>query len=247
MALPTTCVELAAVVALDVDVGGRARGGVVAASVVVVAARRRCRRCRCRSGAVPKLPAATCLAGLARRRRSGEQRGQHDGAAAQVRAPAGFGACPRRPPRPPRAGSGDHSTRHPRKSESGVRDVATAPSRAPRATLGPWPSIPPPPSHRTRAVWDDDIQPALVDYIRVPALSVAFDPDWAEHGHLDAVVEAAADWARPAPSPAWRSRCVRLPGRTPVLWFEVPALRPRRADDRPTPSCSTATSTSSRR
>ena len=48
---------------------------------------------------------------------------------------------------------------------------------------------------RTRQVWDDDIQPALTDYIRVPALSSAFDPEWAEHGHLDAVVDAAALWA----------------------------------------------------
>ena len=45
---------------------------------------------------------------------------------------------------------------------------------------------------RTRRTWDDHVQPALVDYIRVPALSVAFDPDWEAHGHLDAVVVAAA-------------------------------------------------------
>ena len=79
---------------------------------------------------------------------------------------------------------------------------------------------------RTRRTWDDDIQPALVDYIRVPAVSVAFDPDWEAHGHLDAVVEAAADWARQRPIAGLAVEVVRLPGRTPVLWFEVPATDP---------------------
>lgn len=75
---------------------------------------------------------------------------------------------------------------------------------------------------RTRATWDAEIQPALVDYIRVPALSVAFDPDWAEHGHLDAVVESAATWAAGRAIAGLSVEVIRLPGRTPVLWFEVP-------------------------
>ena len=79
---------------------------------------------------------------------------------------------------------------------------------------------------RTRAVWDDDIQPALAEYIRVPAVSVAFDPDWAAHGHLDTVVEAAAAWARRRAVEGLEVEVVRLPGRTPVLWFDVPATDP---------------------
>lgn len=77
---------------------------------------------------------------------------------------------------------------------------------------------------RTRAAWDDDIQSTLEDYIRVPALSSAFDPDWAEHGHLDAVVDSAAAWAARRPIAGLSVDVVRLPGRTPVLWFEVPAF-----------------------
>ncbi|MCU1499333.1 MAG: peptidase family protein [Acidimicrobiales bacterium] len=75
----------------------------------------------------------------------------------------------------------------------------------------------------TRATWDDHIQPALEEYIRVPAVSVAFDPQWEAHGHLDAVVEAAAAWARDRPIAGLAVDIIRLPGRTPVLWFEVPA------------------------
>jgi hypothetical protein len=33
-------------------------------------------------------------------------------------------------------------------------------------------------------IWDESAVPALVDYIRIPAKSPAYDADWAEHGHL---------------------------------------------------------------
>ena len=74
---------------------------------------------------------------------------------------------------------------------------------------------------RTHATWDREIQPALTDYIRVPALSSAFDPDWADHGHLDAVVDAAASWAADRPIAGLSVEVVRLAGHTPLLWFEV--------------------------
>lgn len=77
---------------------------------------------------------------------------------------------------------------------------------------------------RTRAAWDDDIQPTLEDYIRVPALSSAFDPDWAAHGHLDAVVDSAAAWAVRRAIAGLSVEVIRLPDRTPILWFEVPAF-----------------------
>ncbi len=32
------------------------------------------------------------------------------------------------------------------------------------------------------AAWDERVLPALCDYTRIPCLSPAFDPDWAEHG-----------------------------------------------------------------
>jgi acetylornithine deacetylase/succinyl-diaminopimelate desuccinylase-like protein len=75
---------------------------------------------------------------------------------------------------------------------------------------------------RTRAAWDEEILPALRDYIAVPALSRTFDPEWAEHGHLDLVVDVAAAWARRRAIAGLRVEVIRLEGRTPLLWFEVP-------------------------
>ncbi len=44
--------------------------------------------------------------------------------------------------------------------------------------------------------WDESIVPALVEYIRIPAKSPAFDRQWREHGHLERTVALIDDWAR---------------------------------------------------
>ena len=44
------------------------------------------------------------------------------------------------------------------------------------------------------ARWDDDIVGQLSSYIAVPAKSPMFDPQWAQHGHIETVVRQAADW-----------------------------------------------------
>jgi acetylornithine deacetylase/succinyl-diaminopimelate desuccinylase-like protein len=71
-------------------------------------------------------------------------------------------------------------------------------------------------------VWDGDILPALMEYVRVPAKSPQFDARWAEHGHLDRAVALAEGWAHRRPIEGLHADVVRLPGRTPVLLMDVP-------------------------
>jgi acetylornithine deacetylase/succinyl-diaminopimelate desuccinylase-like protein len=73
-------------------------------------------------------------------------------------------------------------------------------------------------------IWAGEIVPALVDYIRIPNKSPAFDPDWAAHGHMDRAVALFEGWARPklALLPGATLDIVRLPGRTPVMFFDIP-------------------------
>jgi acetylornithine deacetylase/succinyl-diaminopimelate desuccinylase-like protein len=74
--------------------------------------------------------------------------------------------------------------------------------------------------------WDSDIVSQLSDYIAIPAKSPAFDADWAQHGHIDQVVQRAADWVLAQKVAGLTLEVIRLPNRTPVLFFEVAATRP---------------------
>ena len=70
--------------------------------------------------------------------------------------------------------------------------------------------------------WDASIVPQLVEYIRIPAKSPHFDPHWEEHGHIERVIRLAEAWTRQQPVRGTTVEIVRLPGRTPVLYFDVP-------------------------
>lgn len=74
-------------------------------------------------------------------------------------------------------------------------------------------------------IWDEEIIPALTDYIRIPNKSPAFDADWASHGHMEKVVGMFADWARAKLKafPGASLEVVRLEKRTPLIFIEIPA------------------------
>ena len=71
--------------------------------------------------------------------------------------------------------------------------------------------------------WDDDIVQQLSDYIAIPAKSPMFDADWVQHGFIDSVVRNAAAWVEAQKVAGLTLEIIRLPGRTPLLFFEVAA------------------------
>ena len=71
--------------------------------------------------------------------------------------------------------------------------------------------------------WDADVVPSLSDFVRIPAVSPAFDPRWETNGHLDAAIEHLRRWANERDLPGLTLDVVRLPGRTPLLLVDVPA------------------------
>jgi acetylornithine deacetylase/succinyl-diaminopimelate desuccinylase-like protein len=84
-------------------------------------------------------------------------------------------------------------------------------------------------------VWDEEIVPALTRYIEIPAKSPMFDADWRKNGHIERVVRDAATWVEGRRIAGLRLEVVRLDGRTPVIFFEVPATKPGGNDpDAPT-------------
>jgi acetylornithine deacetylase/succinyl-diaminopimelate desuccinylase-like protein len=66
------------------------------------------------------------------------------------------------------------------------------------------------------AAWEERILPVLSDFTRIPCLSPAFDPDWAERGAIAAAAELLRDWVRDQDR-TLTTEIVQLPGRTPVL------------------------------
>ncbi|MED5621505.1 M20 family metallopeptidase [Ideonella sp. BN130291] len=73
--------------------------------------------------------------------------------------------------------------------------------------------------------WDEEIVPALTHYIAIPAKSPMFDADWAGNGHIDRVVRDAAAWVESKKVAGLTLEVIRLEGRTPLIYFEVPATK----------------------
>src|SRR6266581_5117909 len=71
--------------------------------------------------------------------------------------------------------------------------------------------------------WDAEIVPQLTDYVRVAAKSPHFDPQWETNGHIERVIRLAEAWVKKQPVRGLKVEIVRLPGRTPLLYFDAPA------------------------
>ncbi|MBA3563378.1 MAG: M20 family metallopeptidase [Gammaproteobacteria bacterium] len=71
-------------------------------------------------------------------------------------------------------------------------------------------------------MWDDSIVPQLSEYVRIPNKSPLFDPDWEQHGHMDDAARLMETWCKSQNLKDMSVEVVRLPGRTPLLFAEIP-------------------------
>ncbi|HEY4177272.1 MAG TPA: M20 family metallopeptidase [Kofleriaceae bacterium] len=78
------------------------------------------------------------------------------------------------------------------------------------------------------------IVPTLVDYIKIPNKSPAFQPDWVEAGHMDKAVELLAGWAKKQLPAGATLEVVRLKQdgkpRTPVIFIDIPGTGGKAGD-----------------
>ncbi len=82
-------------------------------------------------------------------------------------------------------------------------------------------------------VWSREIVPALHDYIRIPNVSAAFDPGWAEHGHMAEAVELIRSWCAEREIAGLTVEVRELPGRTPLIVVDIPSFGLNEASDDP--------------
>ena len=74
------------------------------------------------------------------------------------------------------------------------------------------------------ATWDDSIIAELCEYIKVPNKSPMFDPDWEQHGHMEQAVSMFENWCRQQPIKGMQIEVVRIEGRTPLLFIDIPGV-----------------------
>jgi len=72
------------------------------------------------------------------------------------------------------------------------------------------------------AAWDDSIIPTISNYIRIPNKSPHFDPDWEQHGYMEQAVQMLEAWAKQQPIRGMQVEIVRIDGRTPLLFIDIP-------------------------
>src|SRR6266403_665484 len=72
----------------------------------------------------------------------------------------------------------------------------------------------------SQQIWDQEIVPALYEYIRIPNKSPAYEPQWQQN--MDRAVALIEGWCRKQPVAGLQVEVVRLPGRTPVILMEIP-------------------------
>ncbi len=66
------------------------------------------------------------------------------------------------------------------------------------------------------------IVPTLAKYIEIPNKSPGFDPEWEQNGHMRRAMDLIVAWCRARRIAGMRLEVVQLPGRTPLLFIEVP-------------------------
>ena len=71
-------------------------------------------------------------------------------------------------------------------------------------------------------IWDSSIVPELCEYIKVPNKSPLFDPDWEQHGYMEKAVQMLETWARQQPIAGMQIEVMRIEGRTPLLFIDIP-------------------------
>jgi acetylornithine deacetylase/succinyl-diaminopimelate desuccinylase-like protein len=76
--------------------------------------------------------------------------------------------------------------------------------------------------------WDDEIVPVLKRYIEIPNQSPLYDPNWEANGYMQEAVTLFRKWAESQNIQGLGVEEMRLPGRTPVLLFEIPGTENQR-------------------
>lgn len=72
--------------------------------------------------------------------------------------------------------------------------------------------------------WQNSITPELVDYVKNPCKSPAFDANWEKNQYLDNAILQFKSWLHEQEIANMEIDVVKIPGRTPLLYLEIDAF-----------------------
>src|SRR5712691_5065698 len=71
-------------------------------------------------------------------------------------------------------------------------------------------------------VWNESAVPELIEYIRIPNKSPAFDREWHANGHMEQAITRFANWANAQRLDGATVEIHRIEKRTPLLLIDIP-------------------------
>ena len=80
------------------------------------------------------------------------------------------------------------------------------------------------------SVWQDSILPTLCDYVRIPAVSAAYDESWRENGHIQKAAEMLRDWCMQRPVAGMNVELITHESLSPLLMVEIDPTEPGNTD-----------------
>jgi acetylornithine deacetylase/succinyl-diaminopimelate desuccinylase-like protein len=71
-------------------------------------------------------------------------------------------------------------------------------------------------------IWRQSILPELMEYIRIPAVSPLFEPQWQTLGYMESMVAGVERWCQEQRISGMQTEVLHLPERTPLLYLDIP-------------------------
>lgn len=69
--------------------------------------------------------------------------------------------------------------------------------------------------------WNNDIQPVLEDYIRIPNSSHGFDPEWNTNGLLEKAANLLLEWAKKQEIKGAKYELIKDADKSPLIFIEI--------------------------
>ena len=77
--------------------------------------------------------------------------------------------------------------------------------------------------------WNDNVIPSLMDFVRIPNVSPAFDQEWDTNGFQMQAFDLVTKWAEAQKIPNCKIELIKETGRTPLLIMEIEAHQSERS------------------